>query len=64
LKTAPRLPNGFIINEEEYLLCKEWLDEANQQTVLHPLEDADLEIQRRRMKSLVEEYEANWRSRK
>jgi hypothetical protein len=64
LKTAPRLPNGFIVNEEEYLLCKEWLDEANQQTVLHPLEDADLEIQRRRMKSLVEEYEANWRSRK
>jgi hypothetical protein len=64
LKTAPRLPNGFIVNEEEYLLCKEWLDEADQQTVLHPLKDADLEVQRRRMKSFVEEYEANWRRKK
>jgi hypothetical protein len=61
MKPVPRLQNDFIINEDEYQRCRTWLTEANEQTILHPLEDAELEMKRRRCKSLVEEYERNWR---
>jgi hypothetical protein len=63
MRLVPRLQNDFIVNEEEYQQCKSWLFEANAQTIRHPLEDAGLEIQRRRFKGLVDEYEANWRER-
>jgi hypothetical protein len=61
MKPIPLLKNDFILNDQEYQVCKKWLNEVNEQTISHPLEDAELEIQRRRMKALVEEYETNWR---
>jgi hypothetical protein len=63
MRSVPRLQNGFILNDSEYQLCKAWLQEATEQIVRRPLEDADLEMQRREMKSLVDEYEANWQTR-
>jgi hypothetical protein len=63
MRLAPRLKNDFIVNEEEYQQCKAWLFEATAQTIRHPLEDPELEIQRRRIKGLVNEYESNWRER-
>jgi hypothetical protein len=62
MKPIPQLKNDFILNDQEYQVCKTWLKEANEQTILHPLEDAELETDRRRMKAMVEEYETNWRS--
>jgi hypothetical protein len=61
MKPIPQLKNDFILNDQEYQVCKTWLNEANEQTIRHPLEDAELESDRRRMKALVEEYETNWR---
>lgn len=63
MKLIPKLKMDYILNEQEYQLCKAWLNEANEHTILHPLEDAELERQRRQMNALVEEYEANWRHR-
>jgi hypothetical protein len=61
MKPIPQLKNDFILNDQEYQVCNTWLNEANDQTIRHPLEDAELESHRRRMKALVEEYETNWR---
>jgi hypothetical protein len=61
MKPIPPLKNDFILNDQEYQLCNTWLNEANEQTIRHPLEDAELETDRRRMKAMVEEYETNWR---
>ena len=61
LTKVPALPNGFITDESEYQACTAWLAAANQETILHPLDNPELEIQRRRMKELVAEYEENWR---
>jgi hypothetical protein len=63
MRSVPSLQNDFILNDSEYQLCKAWLQEATEQIVRRPLEDADLAMQRRMMKSLVDEYEANWRGR-
>ena len=63
MKPVPRLKMDYILTEQEYQVCKTWLNEANEQTILHPLEDAELESQRRQMKELVDEYETNWRRR-
>jgi hypothetical protein len=59
--TLPALPNGFITDESEYQACTAWLAAANEETIRHPLDDPDLEIQRRRIRELVAEYEENWR---
>jgi hypothetical protein len=63
MRLIPHLQNDFIVNEEEYQQCKSWLFEATTQTIRRPLEDAELEAQRRRFKGLVDEYKANWRER-
>jgi len=57
----PNLQNDFIVNESEYQTCRAWLNQANKETILHPLDDSELEIQRQRIKGLVAEYEENWR---
>ena len=64
MRQVPRLKNDFIVNEEEYQQCKSWLFEATAQTIRHPLEDSELEAERRRVKGLVDEYETNWRERR
>jgi hypothetical protein len=61
MKSPPKLQNDFIVDESEYQACKAWLDQANEETILHPLDDPELEIQRQRIKGLVAEYEENWR---
>ncbi|HXU16102.1 MAG TPA: hypothetical protein VN708_13310 [Terriglobales bacterium] len=61
MKTLPKLLNDFILNESEYRSCKAWLAEANEETMRHPLGNPELEMQRQRIKSLVAEYEQNWR---
>ena len=63
MKSIPHLRNDFIVNEEEYQQCKAWLAEATEQTIQHPLEDPELEMQRRRFKEMVQDYESNWRKR-
>jgi hypothetical protein len=61
MKPVPSLQNDFILNETEYQACREWLAEANEETIRHPLDDPELEVQRRRIKGFVDEYEENWR---
>lgn len=61
MKSPPKLHNDFIVDESEYQACKAWLNQANEETILHPLDDPELEIQRQRIKGLVAEYEENWR---
>ena len=61
MKTVPKLVNDFILNESEYRSCKAWLEEANEETIRHPLDNPELETQRRQIKGLVAEYEQNWR---
>ena len=61
MKPTPKLQNDFILNESEYQACKTWLGQANEETIRHPLDDPELEMQRQRMKALVAEYENNWR---
>ncbi len=61
MKPLPKLLNDFIVNETEYQACKAWLEEANEATIRHPLGNRELEMQRQRIKSLVAEYEQNWR---
>ena len=61
MKPVPKLANDYILNESEYQACKAWLAEANQETIRHPLDNPELETQRRRIKGLVAEYEQNWR---
>ncbi len=63
MQRVPKLQNDFILNETEYQACNAWLAEANEETIRHPLDDSDLEMQRRRIKALVAEYEENWRHR-
>ena len=63
MKPAPKLRDDFILNESDYEACKAWLDEANEETVLHPLGNRELEVQRQHIKSLIAEYEQNWRHR-
>jgi hypothetical protein len=60
MKPLPKLSNDFILNESEYQACKTWLVEANEETIRHPLGNPELEMQRRRIKSLISEYELNW----
>jgi hypothetical protein len=62
MKPAPKLPNDFIVNESEYQACKAWLYQANEETIRHPLDDPELEMQRQRIKALVAEYQNNWRN--
>lgn len=64
MRSFPKLKNDFILDDPEYRASKAWLEEANAQTILHPLEDAELERQRQQMKKMVEEYETNWRDRR
>jgi hypothetical protein len=61
MEPTPKLRNDFIVNESEYQACKGWLHQANEETIRNPLDDSELELQRRRIKSLVAEYEENWR---
>jgi len=61
MKPLPKLSNDFILNESEYQDCKAWLVEANEETIRHPLGNPELEMQRWRIKSLISEYERNWR---
>lgn len=61
MKTVPKLVNDFILNEREYRSCKAWLAEANEETIRHPLDNPELETQRRLITGLVTEYEQNWR---
>jgi hypothetical protein len=61
MESPPKLPNDFILNESGYQACKAWLAEANQETIRHPLDNPELEMQRQRIKVLVSEYERNWR---
>jgi hypothetical protein len=61
LLPVPKLLNDFILNESEYQACKAWLAEANEETIRHPLGNPELEMQRQRIKSLIAEYEQNWR---
>lgn len=61
MRAPPKLQNDFIVSESEYQACKTWLGEANEETIRHPLDDPELEIQRRSVRSLVAEYEENWR---
>ncbi|MGI9102582.1 MAG: hypothetical protein ACR2IF_09085 [Terriglobales bacterium] len=64
MRPVPSLQNDFIVDEREYQACKAWLAEAKEETIRHPLDDAELEIQRRRIKGFVDEYEENWRHSK
>ena len=61
MKPTPKLQNDFIVNESEYQACKAWLHQADEETIRHPLDDPELEMQRQRIKALVAEYEKNWR---
>ena len=61
MKPAPKLQNDFIVNESEYQACKAWLAEANEETIRHPLDDPELEMQRQHINALVAQYEKNWR---
>jgi len=61
MKPVPKLLNDFILNESEYQACQTWLAEANEETIRHPLGNPELEMQRQRIKSLIAEYERNWR---
>lgn len=61
MKPPPKLENDFIVNASEYQACRAWLNQANEETILHPLDDSELEMQRQRIKGLVAEYEENWR---
>ncbi len=61
MQPLAKLSNDFILNETEYQACKAWLVEANEETIRHPLGNPELEMQRRRIKSLISEYERNWR---
>jgi hypothetical protein len=61
MRPPPKLQNDYILNESEYQAAKAWLAEANEDTIRHPLENPELEIQRRRIKGFVAEYEENWR---
>ena len=61
MNPTPKLQNDFIVNESEYQACKAWLEQADEKTIRHPLDDPELEIQRQRIKALVAEYENNWR---
>ena len=61
MRPTPKLQNDFIVNESEYQACKAWLDQADEETIRHPLDDPELEAQRQRIKALVTEYEKNWR---
>lgn len=61
MKPVPKLANDYILNESEYQACNSWLAEANEETIRHPLDNPELEMQRQRMKGLVSEYERNWR---
>ena len=61
MKPVPKLLNDFILTESEYQACKAWLADANEETVRHPLDNPELEMQRQRIKSLIAEYEHNWR---
>ena len=61
MKSVPKLVNDFILNESEYCSCKAWLVEANEETILHPLGNPELDMQSRRITALVTEYEQNWR---
>lgn len=61
MKSVPKLEHDFILNELEYRACRSWLDGANAETIRHPLDYPELEIERRRMKALLAEYEQNWR---
>lgn len=61
MKPVPKLLTDFILNESEYQACKAWLADANDETVRHPLDNPELEMQRQRIKSLIAEYEQNWR---
>jgi hypothetical protein len=61
MKAMPNLPEDFIIDESDYRACRTWLDEANEETLRHPLGNPELEAQRRQVKSLIAEYEENWR---
>jgi hypothetical protein len=63
MRLAPKLQEDFIVNERDYQACKTWLDEANAETILHPLGNRELEAQRQHIKSLIAEYEQNWRNR-
>jgi len=63
MKPAPRLKDDYILNEKDYQVCKTWLDEANAETILHPLGNRELEEQRQHIKSLIAEYEQNWLNR-
>jgi hypothetical protein len=60
MKPVPKLANDYILNESEYQACKAWLVEANEETIRHPLDNPELEMQRQRIKGLVIEYERNW----
>jgi hypothetical protein len=62
MKPTPKLQNDFIVNESEYQACNTWLGHANEETIRHPLDDPELEMQRQRIKALVTEYEKNWRN--
>ena len=61
MKPVPKLLNDFILNESEYQACQTWLAEATEETIRHPLGNPELEMQRQRIKSLIAEYEQNWR---
>jgi hypothetical protein len=61
MKSTPKLQNDFIVNESEHQACKAWLDQADEETIRHPLDDPELEMQRQRIKALVTEYAKNWR---
>jgi hypothetical protein len=61
MKPVPKLQNDFILNESEYQACQTWLAQANKETIRHPLGNPELEMQRQRIKSLIAEYEQNWR---
>ena len=48
MKPTPKLVSDFIVNETEYRACKAWLADANEETIRHPLDNPELEMQRRR----------------
>ena len=61
MEPVPKRLNDFILNESEYHACKAWLADANEETICHPLDNPELEMQRQRIKGLITEYEQNWR---
>ena len=60
MRNSPKLRYDFILNEAERRACRLWLEEADAETVRHPLEDPHLEFERQRVKGLLAEYERNW----